>query len=102
VGWVRGLDLNADQLDTILLINKQAVLAGVVAVGRLLMADSGVQLATLRMDPLVFISPEAKDKEVFEMFDKYNLRALTVVDGNQRPLGVITVDDVIKHLREKE
>ena len=102
VGWIRGLDLNADQLDTILLINKQAVLAGVVAVGRLLMADSGVSLASLRMDPLVCISPESKDKEVFEMFDKYNLRTLAVVDANQRPLGVITVDDVIKHLREKE
>jgi len=102
VGWIRGLDLNADQLDTILLINKQAVLAGAVTIGRLLMSDSGVQLATLRMDPLVFISPDAKDKEVFEMFDKYNLRTLAVVDTNQRPLGVITVDDVIKHLLEKK
>ncbi len=101
VGWIRGLDLNAEQLDTILLINKQAVLAGAVAIGRLLMADSGVPLSTLRMDPLVFIAPDAKDQEVFEMFDKYNLRTLAVVDANQRPLGVITVDDVIKHLREK-
>jgi len=102
VGWIRGLDLNADQLDTILLINKQAVLAGTVAVGRLLMADSGVLLSAMRMDPLVFIAPDAKDKEVFELFDKYNLRSLAVVDANQRPLGVITVDDVVKHLRSKE
>ena len=101
VSWIRGLDLNAEQLDTILLINKQAVLGGTVAVGRLLMADSGTQLAQLRSDPMVFVTPEAKDKEVFELFDKYNLRSLAVVDANQRPLGVITVDDVIKHLREK-
>lgn len=102
VGWIRGLDLNADQLDTILLINKQAVLAGVVAIGRLLMSDSGVVLSAMRMDPVVFTTPDAKDKEVFELFDKYNLRTLAVVDANQRPLGVITVDDVVKHLREKE
>jgi magnesium transporter len=102
VGWIRGLDLNAEQLDTILLINKQAVLAGTVAVGRLLMATSGTQLADLRSDPVVFVGPDEKDKEVFELFDKYNLRSLAVVDANQRPLGVITVDDVIKHLREKE
>ena len=102
VGWIRGLDLNADQMDTILLINKQAVLAGTVAIGRLLIADSGSTLASLRMDPLVFTTPHAKDKEVFELFDKYNLRSLAVVDENQRPLGVITVDDVVKHLREKE
>jgi len=100
VGWIRGLDLNAEQLDTILLINKQAVLAGTVAVGRLLTATSGTQLADLRSDPLVFVAPDEKDKEVFELFDKYNLRSLAVVDLNKRPLGVITVDDVIKHLRE--
>jgi CBS domain-containing protein len=102
VGWIRGLDLNAEQLDTILLINKQAVLAGTVAVGKLLVAASGAILSTLRSDPLVFISPEAKDKDVFELFDKYNLRSLVVVDANQRPLGVITVDDVIQHLRQRE
>jgi len=101
VGWIRGLDLNAEQLDTILLINKQAVLAGTVAVGRLLTANSGTQLADLRSDPVLFVGPDEKDKEVFALFDKYNLRSLAVVDLNQRPLGVITVDDVIKHLREK-
>jgi len=102
VGWIRGLDLNGEQLDTVLLINKQAVLAGAVAVGRLLMADPGVILSTLRSEPLVFVTPETKDTEVFELFDKYNLRTLAVVDANQRPLGVIAVDDVVKHLLEKK
>jgi magnesium transporter len=101
VGWIRGLDLNAEQLDTILLINKQAVLAGTVSVGRLLMAEAAQNMAELRSDPLVFVNPDASEKDVFEMFDKYNLRTLAVVDANQRPLGVITVDDVIKHLQER-
>jgi len=102
VSWIRGLDLNGDQFDTVLLINKQAVLAGTVAAGRLLMSDSGTVLATLRSEPLLFVTPEAKDAEVFELFDKYNLRSLAVVDANQRPLGVITVDDVVTHLRERK
>ena len=102
VGWIRGLDLNADQLDTILLINKQAVLAGAVTIGRLLMGEPAQTMAELRSEPLVFVSPEAKDKEVFEMVDKYNLRTLAVVDANQRPLGIITVDDVVTQLRKKQ
>ena len=102
LGWIRGLDLNSEQLDTVLLINKQAVLAGTVSAGRLLMAAGDKNMAELRSEPLVFVNPEAPDQEVFEMFDKYNLRTLAVVDANQRPLGVITVDDVITHLREKQ
>jgi Mg/Co/Ni transporter MgtE len=35
---------------------------------------------------------------VFEIFDKYNLRMLTIVDENNRPIGAITVDDVVSRL----
>ena len=38
------------------------------------------------------------EKEVFELFDKYNLRSLSVVDPEGRPMGVITVDDVVTRL----
>ena len=41
------------------------------------------------------------DKEVFELFDKYNLRSLTVVNDENRPIGAITVDDVVSRLRAK-
>src|SRR5438270_2156413 len=40
----------------------------------------------------------ADEKEVFELFDKYNLRMLTVVDKQNRPIGTIAVDDVVSHL----
>jgi Mg/Co/Ni transporter MgtE len=38
---------------------------------------------------------------VFELFDKYNLRTLTVVDQETRPIGTITVDDVVSRLVKK-
>jgi Mg/Co/Ni transporter MgtE len=44
------------------------------------------------------VAPEAEDKEVFGLFDKYDLRSLGVVDKNGRPIGVIAVDDVVTRL----
>ena len=44
------------------------------------------------------MQPNADEKDVFELFDKYNLRMFTVVDEEGRPLGVITVDDVVSKL----
>jgi len=35
---------------------------------------------------------------VFEIFDKYNLRMVTIVDEHNRPIGAITVDDVVSRL----
>jgi Mg/Co/Ni transporter MgtE len=41
------------------------------------------------------------EKEVAELFDKYNLLTLPVVDEQQHLTGIITADDVISLLRSK-
>jgi Mg/Co/Ni transporter MgtE len=55
-------------------------------------------MSELKTDPLVSISVDANEKDVFELFDKYNLRMLTVLDSQNHPIGVITVDDVVSRL----
>jgi magnesium transporter len=99
VEWVRPRDFKAEQLDTIFLIDGNAKLSGAVALGRLLLASDDQPLTELKLEPLVSVTPDAREKEVFALFDKYNLRSLAVVDATGRPIGAITVDDVITHLR---
>jgi CBS domain-containing protein/sporulation protein YlmC with PRC-barrel domain len=101
VEWVRNNELDPDKFDAIFLLNAQAILAGLVPVGRLLFAESSRPLSELKIEPLVSVRPEAEDKEVFELFDKYNLRSLPVVDEGGRPVGTITVDDVVSRMRAK-
>jgi CBS domain-containing protein len=99
VDWIRGRDIKLEQLDTIFLIDSDAKLSGAVAVARLLLIETDDGLAHLKSEPLVSIAPDANEKEVFAIFDKYNLRSLAVVDITGRPIGAITVDDVITRLR---
>jgi Mg/Co/Ni transporter MgtE len=42
----------------------------------------------------------AHERQVAELFDKYNLRALPVVDEQGRLVGVVEADHVIAFLRE--
>ena len=72
--------------------------AGTVTVSRLLLAAPEQSVSELKMEPLLNLEPDAKGEEVFELFDKYNLRSLTVIDENKHPIGVITVDDVVSRL----
>jgi Mg/Co/Ni transporter MgtE len=44
---------------------------------------------------------DADEGDVFELFDKYNLRMLTVINSESRPIGAITVDDVVSRLVKK-
>ena len=98
VEWIRGRDVSVEQLDTVFVIDGQARLSGSVAMARLLLAAGGQPLAELKCEPLVFVRPDAEEKEVFGLFDKYNLRSLSVVDDDGRPMGAITVDDVVTRL----
>jgi magnesium transporter len=98
LAWIKALELNLDQLDTIVLLDSAAQFSGVVPVARLLLAAPEQRMAELKVEPLLSLPPNAGDKEVFELFDKYNLRTLTIVDKDNRPIGAITVDDVVSRL----
>ena len=96
--WLRTQDFNLEQLDTIVLLDKLGHFAGTVAIARMLLAAPDELLRELKSDPLVSTTADASEKDVFELFDKYNLRMLTVIDKDRRPIGTVTVDDVVSRL----
>jgi magnesium transporter len=99
--WMRSQDLNLDQLDTVVLLDREAKFSGTVSVARLLLADPEQRMSELKTEPLLGIPGDAHERDVFELFDKYNLRMLTVVNSEGRPIGTITVDDVVSRLVNK-
>jgi magnesium transporter len=99
--WMRTQDLNFDQLDTIVLLDPAAQFSGIVTVAKLLLSAPEQELFGLKLEPLLSVRADADESDVFELFDKYNLRTLTVVDEHQRPIGTIAVDDVVSRLVAK-
>jgi magnesium transporter len=99
--WLRKQEFNLEQLDTIVLVNDKAKFSGTVPVARMLLASAEQLMKELKTEPLVSITPDANEKDVFELFDKYNLRMLTVIDEESRPIGTVTVDDVVSRLVSK-
>ena len=68
---------------------------------RLLLAQGDTLLMKLAAENSRRVKVDAKQSRVVELFDKYNLLELPVVDEEDRMVGVITADDVITLLREK-
>ncbi|MCI0403910.1 MAG: CBS domain-containing protein [Acidobacteria bacterium] len=97
-GALRGADIAVDSIDTIYLINNENTLVGAVPLGRLVLAEPAAALGSLRAEQLIFADAQTNEKQVFELFDKYNLRSLPVVDAEQKLLGMITVDDIVSRL----
>jgi magnesium transporter len=101
VDYIRFHEITPDQIDSVVLINKDAELAGTVPVTRLLLAESEQRMSEITFQPLLSVKAETDDIDVFELFDKYNLRSLTVVNEMGQPIGAITVDDVVDRMRAK-
>ncbi|MGC2420509.1 MAG: CBS domain-containing protein [Candidatus Acidiferrales bacterium] len=97
--YIRFHEIPVDQLDNVILVNRDAALAGTVPLARLLLANGEQRMSEFVFEPLLFVKPDTHDKEIFEIFDKYNLRSLTVVNDESHPIGAITVDDVVSRLR---
>ena len=101
IDWIRSNESDLEQLDAVFLTDTDAKFSGIVPTGRLLLATTGQTMNSLKSEPLLSLPPDANEKEVFELFDKYNLRVLGVVDESGVPIGAITVDDVVTRLAAK-
>jgi CBS domain-containing protein/sporulation protein YlmC with PRC-barrel domain len=90
-----------ESMSTIFLVGENEKLVGAVPLAKLIVSSAETLLSELAADPLISVSPEADEREVAEIFDKYNLLTLPVVDENGTLTGVITADDVIAILRSQ-
>jgi Mg/Co/Ni transporter MgtE len=88
-----------EDLHSIFLVSANEELVSAVPLAKLFFAPGDALLREFAADPLVFVYSDDHLDRVTEMFDKYNLLALPVVDEDQKLLGVITVDDVVALLR---
>jgi CBS domain-containing protein len=87
-----------DHFTTLFLIDEDGTFLGSISLARLIVAAPEQNVQTLISEPLLFVPQDAPEKDVVELFDKYNLLALAVVDADERLLGAVTVDDVISVL----
>jgi CBS domain-containing protein len=71
---------------------------GMVHYQRLLREPPATLLGSLVDTDTQGLSPNASLNEVSSYLASYNLLSVPVVDGNERLLGAVTVDDVLDHL----
>lgn len=98
---LKGNEELLETLNTLFLIDSEERLAGVVPLARLFIAAGTTRLKDLSAEPVIKVVVDEKRDEVTELFDKYNLLTLPVVEEDGRLAGVITADDVISVLRKR-
>jgi Mg/Co/Ni transporter MgtE len=100
IAALKGNEDLLESLNVLFLIDGEGKLVGAVPLARLFIAASSTPLKELSLDTLIQASVKDKQDQITELFDKYNLLTLPVVNEDQKLAGVITADDIISVLRQ--
>jgi magnesium transporter len=88
-----------ETITDIYLVDEEEKITSLVPLVQLLLAPVETLLADLPHGHLVTCNVDANGRKVAELFDKYNLRSLPVIDHERRLSGVIHAEQVIALLR---
>ena len=83
----------------IYLLDEEERIASLIPVVQLLLAMPDALLTDLPQSHVVACDIDANGRKVAELFDKYNLRSLPVLDSEKRLVGVVHAEQVIALLR---
>jgi len=101
IEMLRNFEGGVESVSTIYIVGDKEKLLGAVPLAKIVLASPGTPLMMLSTGHITTVHPGADEKTVAELFDKYNLLTLPVIDDDGVLTGVITADDVINMLRAK-
>lgn len=101
IEMLRNFEGGLESMSTIYVVGEREKLLGQVPLAKIALAAHDTPLMLLSSRHMPTIHPGADEREVAELFDKYNLLTLPVIDDEGVLTGVITADDVINMLRAK-
>jgi len=98
---MREFEGGVEALSTIYLVDSRGTLVGAVPLARIVLVPPSTPMLSLAQEPLILTHETNPENEVAELFDKYNLLTLPVINRQNKLVGVVTSDDVISMLRAK-
>jgi magnesium transporter len=99
---LKKIDPEVETIQTIYAVDGEGHLVGAVALRRLLPQPPDRKIAELLDRRVATVHAETPQEEVAKLVSKYDVYAIPVVDAENRPLGIVTVDDVIDVLTEEQ
>ena len=98
---IRRTGVDKETIYTCYVTDSKRKLKCVVTVKELLLADENATIREIMEDNVISVNTSEDKEVVADLFEKYDLLALPVVDRENRLVGIITVDDAIDVMQEE-
>jgi magnesium transporter len=84
----------------VFVIDHEGVLQGVITARHLIVNSPSVRLKEVMRPASIVVNPDTSREEVIDLFQRYKISGLPVVDESGALLGVISQDDVIEAMED--
>lgn len=101
IGWIRLIADEVQDFYGIYVTDESDRLLGTVSLKRLILANPMTKVGEMMEPVVVTVTPYVDQEEVANIFKKYDIVSLPVVDEDRKLLGRITADDVIDVITEE-
>lgn len=98
---LRKTGLNKETIYTCYVVDARRVLVGVLPLRTLILSDDSILIKDLMEDDVIRVSTLDDQEDIANLFKKYNLISLPVVDKEERLVGIITVDDIVDVIEQE-
>ena len=95
IDHIRKVGVDKETINTCYITGRTHKLKGVVSIRSLILAAPETPCSALMSPSVVSVNTLEDQEAVAQMFAKYDFNALPVVDGDNRLLGIVTVDDAM-------
>jgi len=99
---LKKIDPEVETIQTIYAVDAEGHLVGALSLRKLFLAPPEKRVADLMDRRFASVRADTPQEEVANLVSKYDVFAIPVVDDENRPLGIVTVDDVIDVLNEEQ
>lgn len=82
-------------------LDKETKLIGIVSLKKLVLSDSATKISEIMYKDVIKVSALTDQEEAANLFKRYDLIVLPVVDSNNKLLGIVTFDDLVDVLEEE-
>jgi magnesium transporter len=97
---IRQVGLDKETVYTCYVTNRRQLL-GIVTVKQLLLSSYETRIGDIMETNILSVNTHEDKEEVAQLFTKYDLYVLPVVDKDERMVGIITFDDVMDVMEEE-
>jgi magnesium transporter len=97
---IRKTAVDKETINNCYVTDPNRILEGVVTLRELLLADDSARVGDIMETNPISVSTGDRDEDVAQIFSRYDMLALPVVDREQRLVGIITIDDAVDVLQD--